>query len=150
MGLIFKTRSFADYTGGEKKSIRGRIIKEAVGHGLLGAGVGFLGGKLAGKLATPKKEIFIEKYLQSNPKATKSEAEEVYKQRLAKFNKVGAITGGVLGAGVGAFAGNHIGKANVRADRDLIKSANSMKEHAERERKALERAFKNIFPQPLQ
>lgn len=53
MGLIFKTRLFADYTNAEKKYIRGSIAREAAGHGLVGAGVGYLGGKLAGKLATP-------------------------------------------------------------------------------------------------
>lgn len=111
----------------------------------MGAGVGYLGGKLAGKLATPKKEIFIEKYLQSNPKATKSEAEIAYKQRLAKFNKVGAITGGVLGAGVGAFAGNRIGKSSVGANRDFNNTLKNLKEHAKGEREAAEKAFKNIL-----
>lgn len=142
MGLIFKTRLFADYTNAEKKYIRGSIAREAAGHGLVGAGVGYLGGKLA----TPKKEIFIEKYLQSNPKATKSEAEIAYKQRLAKFNKVGAITGGVLGAGVGAFAGNRIGKSSVGANRDFNNTLKNLKEHAKGEREAAEKAFKNILP----
>lgn len=142
MGIIFKTRLFADYTNAEEKYIRGSIAREAAGHGLVGAGVGYLGGKLA----TPKKEIFIEKYLQSNPKATKSEAEIVYKQRLAKFNKVGAITGGVLGAGVGAFAGNRIGKSSVGANRDFNNTLKNLKEHAKGEREAAEKAFKNILP----
>ena len=147
MGEVFRTRLFADsYTNAEKKYIRGSIAREAAGHGLVGAGVGYLGGKLAGKLATPKKEIFIEKYLQSNPKATKSEAEIAYKQRLAKFNKVGAITGGVLGAGVGAFAGNRIGKSSVGANRDFNNTLKNLKEHAIREREAAEKAFKNILP----
>lgn len=53
-GLVFRTRLFADsYTNAEKKYIRGSIAREAAGHGLVGAGVGYLGGKLAGKLATP-------------------------------------------------------------------------------------------------
>ena len=45
MGLIFKTRLFADeYTKGEKRNIALSTAGGAIGNGLVGAGMGYLGG----------------------------------------------------------------------------------------------------------
>ena len=118
MGLVFRTRLFADsYTKDEKNLIRKTTLGGAIGHGAVGAGAGYLGGRLVGKLATPNKEAFIEKYLKSHPDANKIEAEAAYKARRGKFNKYGALAGGVLGTVGGAFGGNSIGKGIVGANR---------------------------------
>lgn len=45
MGLVFRTRLFADsYTKDEKSLIRKTTLGGAIGHGVVGAGVGYLGG----------------------------------------------------------------------------------------------------------
>lgn len=120
MGLIFKTRLFAEeYTKGEKRNIALSTAGGAIGNGLVGAGMGYLGGRLVGKLATPNKETFVERYLHSHPNATKFEAEEAYRKRRGKFNKAGAIAGGALGALNGAVAGNLVGKAGVEINRGI-------------------------------
>lgn len=120
MGLVFKTRLFAEgYTRGEKTNIALSTAGGAIGNGLMGAGMGYLGGRLVGKLATPDKETFVERYLHSHPNATKFEAEEAYRKRRGKFKKYGAIAGGALGAINGAVAGNLVGKAGVELNRGI-------------------------------
>lgn len=101
---------------GEKRAL-GQSIG-AIGGIAAGGGLGYLLGKKIAGLKS--EEAYIKEYLAKHPNAKESDAKEAYKQRLAKFMKVGANVGVVAGGALGTQIGDRYGrKAGIKDARQL-------------------------------
>ena len=101
---------------GEKRAL-GQSIG-AIGGIAAGGGLGYLLGKKIAGLKS--EEAYIKEYLAKHPNAKESDAKEAYKQRLAKFMKVGANVGMTAGGALGTQIGDRYGrKAGIKDARQL-------------------------------
>lgn len=101
---------------GEKRAL-GQSIG-AIGGIAAGGGLGYLLGKKIAGLKS--EEAYIKEYLAKHPNAKESDAKEAYKQRLAKFMKVGANVGMAAGGALGTQIGDRYGrKAGIKDARGL-------------------------------
>ena len=101
---------------GEKRAL-GQSIG-AIGGIAAGGGLGYLLGKKIAGLKS--EEAYIKEYLAKHPNAKESDAKEAYKQRLAKFMKVGANVGMAAGGALGTQIGDRYGrKAGIKDARRL-------------------------------
>lgn len=120
MGLVFKTKLFSSKYIPEDS----QILKESrnvglISGGLVGSGVGYLGGRLVGKILTPSEEDFISDYLLKNPESNSYEAYKAYKRRRSIFNNTGTIVGALIGGAKGYRLGDKTGNNIIKTKRYL-------------------------------
>ena len=90
----------------------------AIGGIAAGGGLGYLLGKKIAGLKS--EEAYIKEYLSKHPGAKEKDAKEAYKQRLAKFMKVGANVGMAAGGALGTQIGDKYGrKAGIKDARQI-------------------------------
>lgn len=90
----------------------------AIGGITAGGGLGYLLGKKIAGLKS--EEAYVKEYLAKHPGAKEKDAKEAYKQRLAKFMKVGANVGMAAGGALGTQIGDKYGrKAGIKDAREL-------------------------------
>lgn len=122
MGLVFKTKLFSSkYILDDHQILNKSKNVGLVSGGLLGSGVGYLGGRLVGKILTPSEEDFISEYLLKNPESNSYDAYRAYKKRRSMYNKTGTIVGALVGGLKGYNLGNKTGEKIVKTKRYLEK-----------------------------
>lgn len=120
MGLVFKTKLFSSkYIPEDSQILKGSRNIGLISGGLVGSGVGYLGGRLVGKILTPSEEDFISAYLLKNPESNSYDAYKAYKRRRSMFNKTGTVVGAFIGGTRGYNLGSKAGDKLVKTKRYL-------------------------------
>lgn len=121
MGLVFKTKLF---------SINQDLIENTIMNktqdmgmmtgGLLGAGVGYIGGRIVGKVLTPSEYLYIKRYIKKHPGSHTYQAQRSYNRRRGIFKALGVLAGGAIGASKGFKVGNNTGEAIINTKNILV------------------------------
>lgn len=125
MGLVFKTKLFSSkYIPEDSQILKGSKNAGLIGGGLVGSGVGYLGGRLVGKILTPSEEDFISEYLLKNPESNSYDAYKAYKNRRSIYSKtgtmIGALVGGIKGYNLGSKTGDKIVKTKRYLEKTIL------------------------------
>ena len=94
---------YKGYKGGKLlddavSSLRTQSAVGALAGGVVGAGAGYLGGKIVGKMVTPSEANFIRDYVHEHPGATEMDGLRAYRKERNKYKKYGALGLGALSA----------------------------------------------------